>query len=76
MSDVFEKTRGIIAQITHTSESAIQPETLLKEIKADSLHWLQIIVRAEEVLDIEIDFEKMKTFTSIKDIIDYIEGLE
>jgi acyl carrier protein len=76
MSDIFENARGIIASATHTSEAAILPETLIKDIKADSLHWLQIIVRAEEVFNIEIDFEKMKTMSSIQDFIDYVENLK
>lgn len=76
MSDTFEQARKIIALATRTSEADITPEMLLKDVKADSLHWVQIIVKVEETYDIEIDFEKMKTLGSIKDFVDYIDSLK
>jgi acyl carrier protein len=76
MSDTFEQARKIIALATRTAEADIKPETLLKDIKADSLHWVQVIVKVEETYDIEIDFEKMKTLGSIQDFVDYIDSLK
>jgi acyl carrier protein len=76
MSDTFEQARKIIALATRTNEADITPEMLLKDVKADSLHWVQIIVKIEETYDIEIDFEKMKTLGSIKDFVDYIDSLK
>ena len=76
MSDTFEQARKIIALATRTNEADINPEMLLKDVKADSLHWVQIIVKVEETYDIEIDFEKMKTLGSIKDFVDYIDSLK
>jgi acyl carrier protein len=76
MSDTFEQARKIIALATRTNEADITPEMLLKDVKADSLHWVQIIVKVEETYDIEIDFEKMKTMGSIKDFVDYIDSLK
>jgi acyl carrier protein len=76
MSDTFEQARKIIALATRTNEADITPEMLLKDVKADSLHWVQIIVKVEETYDIEIDFEKMKTLGSIKDFVDYIDSLK
>ena len=76
MSDTFEQARKIIALATRTNEADITPEMLLKDVKADSLHWVQIIVKVEEIYDIEIDFEKMKTLGSIKDFVDYIDSLK
>lgn len=76
MSEVFEETRKIIALATRANEADIKPEMHLKEVKADSLHWVQIIVKVEDLYDIEIDFEKMKTLGTIKDFVDYIESLK
>ena len=76
MSETFEQARKIIAQATRGAEADIKSEMLLKDVKADSLHWVQIIVRVEDMYDIEIDFEKMKTLTSIQDFVDYIDSLK
>ncbi len=49
----LDELRRNIARITRCSEQEITPETALKDIKADSLHWVQIIVGVENALDIE-----------------------
>ena len=48
----------------------------MKDIKADSLHWVQIIVGVENALDIEIDIdsERMQELTTIGDFVKYIEN--
>lgn len=70
----LDKTKEIISRITHCNQDDINPDTTLKEIKADSLHWIQIIVGLENAFDIEIDIDKMKEFSSIGDFISYIDS--
>ena len=72
----LDELRRNIARITRCSEQEINPETALKDIKADSLHWVQIIVGVENALDIEIDIdsERMEELTTIADFVKYIEG--
>ena len=65
----------IIARITHSNAAELFPTTLLKDIKADSLHWVQIIVNSETQFGVEIDMEKMKSFQTIGDMVTYIDGL-
>ena len=72
---VFDELRKTVARVTRCSEDAIAMDTALKDIKADSLHWVQIIVAMENAFDIEIDFEKMKEMTSIADFVYYVEGI-
>jgi len=72
---VFDELRKSIARVTRCSEDAISMDTALKDIKADSLHWVQIIVAMENAFDIEIDFEKMKQMTTIGDFVQYIESI-
>jgi len=75
MSTLDELKRNI-ARVTRCSEQEITPETALKDIKADSLHWVQIIVGVEDALDIEIDIdgERMEELTTIADFVKYIDG--
>ena len=72
---VTEELIRNIARVTRCSEPELKPETELKTIKADSLHWVQIIVGVENALDIEveIDKEKMSGLATIADFVKYIE---
>ena len=70
----LDELRKVIARITRCSEQEISMETALKDIKADSLHWVQIIVGVENALDIEIDTDRMKEFTTIGDFVKYIDS--
>jgi acyl carrier protein len=74
MAVIDELTRNV-ARVTRCSEQDLTPETELKTIKADSLHWVQIIVGVENALDIEIDIdkEKMSNLATIADFAKYIE---
>ena len=71
----LDELRKVIARITRCSEQEISMETALKDFKADSLHWVQIIVGVENALDIEIDTDRMKEFTTIGDFVKYIDSL-
>lgn len=70
----MEEVRRVIARIARCSEDEIGLGTALKDIKADSLHWVQIIVGLENALDIEIDVERMRQFTTIGDFVEYIDS--
>ena len=65
--------KKIIAKVIHGSEQDIAMETPLKEIKADSLHWVQIIIAVETTFNIEVDVDSMKKFVTIGDFVQYIE---
>ena len=71
----LEELKKSIVKITRCSEEEIKPETALKDIRADSLHWVQIIVSVETALDIEIDIdnEKMQELETVADFVKYIE---
>jgi len=71
----LDEVRRIIARIAHCSADEISPDTALKDIKADSLHWVQIIVAVENAYNIEIDIDRMQEFATIGDFVSYIESL-
>ena len=72
---MLDELRKIITRVTHDRDQEINMETQLKDIKADSLHWVQIVVGLEDARDIEIDMEKMRDFTTIGDFVNYLESL-
>ena len=69
----LDQLKKIIAKVTYGSEGDIAIGTPLKEIKADSLHWVQIIVAVEGAFDMEVDVDSMKKFVTIGDFVQYIE---
>jgi len=70
----LDEVRRIIARVARCSQDEIRLETALKDIKADSLHWVQIIVGVENAFDIEIDIDRMKELTSIDGFVQYINS--
>ena len=72
----FDEVRRSIARVSRCGEQEINRETQLKDVKADSLHWVQIIVGVENALDIEIDIdqERMKNLATVEDFVKYIEN--
>ena len=70
----LDELKRIIARIAHCSPDEINLETALKDIKADSLHWVQIIVAAESTFNVEIDIDRMKDFSTIEDFVKHIES--
>ena len=76
MMSILELVKKTVAKVTHSNETDIKAETLLKDIKADSLDWVQIMVGIENALDIEIDTDKMKEMASIGDLVKYLDGFK
>lgn len=72
---VFEKVKGIIAeQLGISDDSIITAETsLMKDLEADSLDAVEIIMAIEDEFDIEIPDEDAEKFLNIGDIIKYVE---
>ena len=70
----LEHLREIMNKVARLNGDEIGLDTALKDVKADSLHWLQIIIRVEGDFDIEIDFERMRELTTIGDFVGYIES--
>jgi len=70
----LDQLKKIIAKVIHGSEGDITLSTTLKEIKADSLHWVQIIIAVETTFDMEVDVDSMKKFVTIGDFVKYIEN--
>ena len=70
-----EEVARIMARVIRCSEQEIKSETVLADLKADSLHWLQIIVGVETSFDIEINIEKMMDMKTMEDFVSYIDSL-
>jgi len=70
----FEKIREIIVEQLGVDESAVTQETsLMKDLEADSLDAVEIIMAIEDEFEIEIPDEEAEKFHSVGDIVKYVE---
>lgn len=72
---VFEKVKDIIAeQLNLQDDSVITPETsLTKDLEADSLDAVEIIMGIEDEFGIEIPDEDVEKFFLVGDLVKYVQ---
>lgn len=72
---VFDKLKEIIAEQLNIEGASIRPDTnLMKDLEADSLDAVEIIMALEEEYDIEIPDEEAERFQTVEDIVKYVEA--
>ncbi|HHX14475.1 MAG TPA: acyl carrier protein [Clostridiales bacterium] len=71
---MFEKIREIIVEQLGAEEDEITMNThLMKDLEADSLDAVEIIMAIEDEFDIEVADEDAEKFQTISDIVKYVE---
>ena len=71
---VFEKIRKIISEQVDIEEEKITMETsLLKDLEADSLEAVEILMEISDEFGIEIFDEEAEKFQTVGDIVEYVE---
>jgi len=70
---VFDELKKILARVAKKREQDITIEMPLANLHLDSLNWVQAIVGIESRFDLEVDIEKLKTFTIVGDLVKHIE---
>ena len=70
----FNKIKGIIVDQLGVEENAVAMDTnLMKDLEADSLDAVEIIMAIEDEYDIEIPDEDAEKFQIVTDIVKYLE---
>lgn len=71
---VFEEIREIISEQLDVEPELVTPETdLMKDLEADSLDAVEVILAVEEKYGLEIPDEDAEGFALVKDIVEYVE---
>ena len=70
---VEETVKEIVIRIVRKPDIEFTPATTFKDLDADSLDIVQILVALEDTYDIEIDDEELKEIGNMGDFIAYIE---
>ena len=70
----FEKIREIIVEQLGVDESMVTMDTnLMKDLEADSLDAVEIIMAIEDVYGIEIPDEEAERFQMVGDLVKYVD---
>ena len=71
---IFDKIKDIIIEQLQVEESDISMDTnLMKDLSADSLDAVEIIMAIEEEYGIEIPDEEAENFQTVGDLVEYVE---
>ena len=71
---VEETLKGIVIRIVHCDEEALSPGNTWKDMKADSLDLVQILVAVEDTFGIEIPDEDTEKIQNFGEFVAYIEN--
>lgn len=72
---VFEKVREIIVDQLNVDENDVTMDThLMKDLEADSLDAVEIIMAIEDEYGIEIPDEDAEKFQSVNDLVKFVEA--
>ena len=71
----FDKIKAIIVEQLDTDDANVTLDThLMKDLEADSLDAVEIIMAIEEEFGIEVPDEEAEKFQSVGDIVKYVDG--
>ena len=71
----FEKVREIIVEQLGVDENDVTMDThLMKDLEADSLDAVEIIMAIEDEYGIEITDEDAEKFQSVSDLVKFVEA--
>ncbi|MGM0396087.1 MAG: acyl carrier protein [Bacillota bacterium] len=72
---MFDKVKKIIAeQLDLEMERVTMEASLMKDLEADSLDAVEIMMALEDEFDIEVPDEDAEGFKNIGDIVKYVEA--
>ncbi len=72
---VFDKVKELIVEQLDVDPEIVTMETdFMKDLEADSLDAVEIILGVEDEYGIEIPDEVAENFTKVADIVEYIEA--
>lgn len=72
---MFETVKKIMAEQLNLKNKEITPQSRIKEdLGADSLDVLQMLMTIEQEHGIVIPDDKLATFETVQDIVDYMEN--
>ena len=74
---MFERVQAVLAKQLRVDPADVIPEARIKkDLGADSLDILQLLMRIEDRYGITIPDEELATFETVGDVVAYLEKVE
>lgn len=71
---ILERVRQLIAESMDIDVKDVKPDSdIIKDIGADSLDIVEMLMIVEEEWGIVVDDDDMRSFTTVQSVVDYIE---
>ena len=75
MSDTFEKVKSVVVeQLGVDADKVTMESDFIKDLGADSLDTVELVMSLEEAFDCEIPDEKAESLKTVKAVCDYIDN--
>jgi len=75
VEDTLRKVKSVIAEKLSVPEENIKAESTLKDLGADSLDIVEMIMTFEEVFGIEVKDEDAEKIKTVQEAVDYMHPL-
>lgn len=72
---MFDKLQKLYNEISGREDIKLDPQMKLKDLELSSLGLVQLICAIEDEFDIEISNKDLKSFKSVKNVVDYLEKI-
>ena len=71
----FDTIRDIVVEQLSVDADMVQMDTnLMKDLEADSLDAVEIILGVEEAFGLDIPDEEAEKFETVKDLVEYVDS--
>ncbi len=75
--NIFEEVQSLLARQLRLDPAKVQMESQIKkDLGADSLDILQLLIRIEDDYGVTIPDEELATFNTVADVVAYLETLK
>jgi acyl carrier protein len=75
MSDIIKRLQAIVGEQLAIEPDKVNPnEDFVKELGADSLDVIELVMTIESEFDIDIEDEYASKISTVQDALNYIEG--
>ena len=75
MSEILSKIQDIVASQLGVDKESVQPDkNFTKDLGADSLDVVELVMSLEEEFEIEIDDQLASSIETVQNAIDYIDA--
>ncbi|MBU1008185.1 acyl carrier protein [Candidatus Dependentiae bacterium] len=72
--DTMQKVKMVIVEKLSVPEENVKAESTLKDLGADSLDIVEMIMRFEEVFGVEVKDEDAEKIKTVQEAADYLHG--